>query len=265
MAKNNIMSVAEFLQWEKYSRDTIDLKRTYVDITGDLVCGVLLSQIMYWHLPDKDGKTKMNVVEEGKYWIRKKREDWWEECRITPKQFDRASAHLCKLGFAESKSFIFSGRYTKHIRLNIEKVIYAISTLNGNGNSPKSSGSDHSSKGKGVFPKGSIIDSSEGKGTDVINPCNNCKSEHENLQTTEKTTNKDIPYSRKKKEKPKSVEKTSVDKPSVQYGTVDSRFSLADSKEKKFSQILKNKKIEIPNIERKDLKKNFVGNPAKFK
>lgn len=79
-------------------------------------------------------------------------------------------------------------------------------------------------------------------------------------ENKEKENKNNIPYSRKKKEKPKSV-----DKPSVQHGTVDSRFSLADSKEKKFSQILKNKKIEIPNIERKDLKKNFVGNPAKFK
>lgn len=86
----------------------------------------------------------------------------------------------------------------------------------------------------------------------------NIEEQYQRLQT--KITNKDIPYGRKKKEKPKSV-----DKPSVQHGTVDSRFSLADSKEKKFSQILKNKKIEIPNIERKDLKKNFVGNPAKFK
>ena len=49
------MTRQEFIAWEQVSRDTIDVKRCYVDIAGDLVAGILLSQIVYWHLPDKDG------------------------------------------------------------------------------------------------------------------------------------------------------------------------------------------------------------------
>ena len=45
------MTRQEFIAWEQVSRDTIDVKRCYVDIAGDLVAGILLSQIVYWHLP----------------------------------------------------------------------------------------------------------------------------------------------------------------------------------------------------------------------
>ena len=40
-----------FLEWERRSRDTIDVKRCYVDVAGGLVAGVLLSQVVYWFLP----------------------------------------------------------------------------------------------------------------------------------------------------------------------------------------------------------------------
>ena len=83
-----------FLAWEAASRDTIDVKRIYIDIAGeDLIAGILLSQILFWFLPDHDGKHKSCLESDvnGKYWLVKKREAWWYECRISPKQFDRAS------------------------------------------------------------------------------------------------------------------------------------------------------------------------------
>jgi len=47
------MEFNEFLSWELTTRDTIDFKKIYVDIAGDLIAGLLLSQIIYWHLPSK--------------------------------------------------------------------------------------------------------------------------------------------------------------------------------------------------------------------
>lgn len=59
----------------------------YIDITGDLVAGTLLSQIMYWFA---DGKNRPTVDRDGYFWIAKRREDWMNEIRITSKQYDRA-------------------------------------------------------------------------------------------------------------------------------------------------------------------------------
>ena len=91
---------------------------SYIDITADLEAGILLSQIIYWHLPDKEGEQKLTVQRDGHWWLAKAREDWWNECRLTPKQFDRAIRHL------ETKHLIVAQIYkwqrvnTKHIRVD---------------------------------------------------------------------------------------------------------------------------------------------------
>jgi len=129
----------EFLAWEQMSRDTIDVKKVYIDIAEDLVAGILLSQIIYWYLPDQEGKTKLRVEKDGQLWLAKGREDWWEECRITPKQFDRAIKILQKKGLVEKKIFKFNGNPTTHIRLNFDVLIQYLSvfTQRVKTNSPK--------------------------------------------------------------------------------------------------------------------------------
>ena len=49
-----------FLTWEKTTWDTVDFKRIYVDMAGDRVAGLMLSQLVYWCLlPNKNGKSKL--------------------------------------------------------------------------------------------------------------------------------------------------------------------------------------------------------------
>jgi len=124
-----MQNIQEFLAWEQMSRDTIDVKKVYIDIAEDLVAGVLLSQIIYWYLPDQEGKTKLRVERDGQLWLVKGREDWWEECRISPKQFDRAIAILQKKGLVEKKIFKFNGNPTTHIRLNFDVLIQYLSVF----------------------------------------------------------------------------------------------------------------------------------------
>lgn len=107
----------DFIAWEKASQDTVDVKLIYIDMVEDLVAGILLSQIVYWYLPNKNGESKLRVKKEGQYWIAKKREDWWDEIRISPKQFDRASEILVCKGIIEKKKFKFAGDPVVHIRL----------------------------------------------------------------------------------------------------------------------------------------------------
>jgi len=38
----------QFLLWERASRDTLEVKRLYIDMAGDLVAGIVLSQIVFY-------------------------------------------------------------------------------------------------------------------------------------------------------------------------------------------------------------------------
>lgn len=115
----------EYLSWEQSSRDTIDVKRAYIDAAGDLPSGVLLSQLVYWYLPAQ-GKSKLRVVREDKLWLVKRREDWWEECRLTVKQVDRSLKVLRDKGFIETKLFKYKGAATMHIALNIDALLEGV-------------------------------------------------------------------------------------------------------------------------------------------
>lgn len=111
------MSFDHFLRWEKASRQSIDFKTVYVDMTGDLIAGLLLSQIVYWHLPDDAGKSKLRVERDGILWLVKSHDDWWAEVRISAKQAKRALALLERQGLIERQYHRFNGLRTTHIRI----------------------------------------------------------------------------------------------------------------------------------------------------
>jgi hypothetical protein len=106
-----------FFKWERASRDTIDVKKIYIDMAGDLVAGIVLSQLIYWHLPDERGRVRLRVQKGGKKWLAKARHEWWTECRVSPKQVDRALKILAGKGLIEVTTHRFNGAPTKHIRI----------------------------------------------------------------------------------------------------------------------------------------------------
>jgi len=116
----------EFLSWEQASRQTIDFKVIYVDATGDLIAGLLLSQIIYWNLPNKAGQSKFKAKLDGKPALAKERGKWWDECRITAKQYDRAVKILQNLGIVEVKNSLFNGVKMPFIVLNSKKLLSAV-------------------------------------------------------------------------------------------------------------------------------------------
>jgi hypothetical protein len=130
-----------FIKWEHFARDIIDFKRLYVDMTappgsaqkGNALAGLMLSQIVYYHLPDRRGHPKLHIERDGHLWLVKKRTDWWEECRLTPKQVDRCLALLGKGRYIGKKAdnkwvpgrnlivintWKYANTPTHHIRLN---------------------------------------------------------------------------------------------------------------------------------------------------
>jgi hypothetical protein len=46
---------------ELIANDSILLRRIYIDILGDVYTALILSQIIYWNLPDKNGRLRLRV------------------------------------------------------------------------------------------------------------------------------------------------------------------------------------------------------------
>ena len=115
-----------FIKAEAESRDTIDVKRVYVVMCGgNFADAVMLSQIIYWNLPDKAGKTKLRVQKDGEFWLAKTNKDWYDEIAMTEQVAGRARRRLAKLGFIESRVYRFDGLATSHIRIKWDAFIAA--------------------------------------------------------------------------------------------------------------------------------------------
>lgn len=119
----------EFLLWEKSTRDTIDFKKVYVDMAGELAAGLMLSEIIYWYLPGEHGHNKLKVSHEEQLWIAVARHEWWERARLTPRQADRAIKQLLDKQLIFKDVFKFNGSPTTHVRLNEEHFFALLSEL----------------------------------------------------------------------------------------------------------------------------------------
>lgn len=99
----------------------------YIDIAGDLTAGVLLSQIMYWF--DKDSKNervRTKIKKNGYFWIARRRDEWANEIRVSPKQYDSAMKKLKAKDLVIVEKFKINGAPTTHIRPNDETINIAI-------------------------------------------------------------------------------------------------------------------------------------------
>ncbi|MBN1836304.1 MAG: hypothetical protein JW820_10675 [Spirochaetales bacterium] len=179
-----LSSFDDFLAWERASRDTIDLKKIYIDVCGDLNAGLMLSQLIYWCLPDAEGESKLRVYKNGIGWVAKSRAEWWEETRQSPREVDRAKTILVRKGFAEVNQFRFDGLRTDHYRLLPEGVLAALNEILRN---PLANPYKRPKSGPGVTEKGiPMLPKTE-------YPCyENCKTHvtENDIPTITKTTTK---------------------------------------------------------------------------
>lgn len=120
---------SSIFQLETFARSGYMVRLAYVDITEDLIAGILLGQIVYWYMPNEQGKSKLRVKKNGEFWLAKSREDWKDEIRITPKQYDRAIKILISKGLVEVQKFKFNGAPTNHIKLNISEVTQRVKSI----------------------------------------------------------------------------------------------------------------------------------------
>ncbi len=112
-----------FIKWERTSRDTIDFKKIYCDIADDVIAGLMLSEIVYWYLPSKNGKSKLRVERDDYLWIVIRREDWWNRIRVSARQADKAIGRLIERGVIKKEIYKFNGEPTTHLRIVEEKFL----------------------------------------------------------------------------------------------------------------------------------------------
>lgn len=103
-----------------YRNNYILTHNACIDMTGDLIAGMLLDRIMYWFSAGEDGKRRVRVVRDGYYWLVKQRTDWYDEIRISPKQYDRAAKILAEKGLIHTAKYRFNGVIQIHIRPDYE-------------------------------------------------------------------------------------------------------------------------------------------------
>ena len=113
-----VLTHNSFIGWELASKDTIDVKKIYIDVADDVIAGMLLSQIVYWNLPDKQGRTRLRVKKGEHLWLAKRHEDWKDEIRLTARQVRYALDRLKAKNIVTVKLYKFNGAPTTHIRIN---------------------------------------------------------------------------------------------------------------------------------------------------
>ena len=118
------MDMEKFLALKSVEQQRINFEMTYVDMAGgDLIAGLLLSQIIYWFTPNKHGKSKIKATYKGRPALAKSRDEWYKEIRITKRQYDRAIKTLKEKGIIDIENSMFNSKRTPFIMLNEETFL----------------------------------------------------------------------------------------------------------------------------------------------
>jgi hypothetical protein len=111
--------IIAFLSGERAEKDTIAVKKIYVDLAGSLAGGVILGQILYWH------GGRLRVQKHGHFWLAKQYKDWWDEVRVKEKTAQRVIEKLVERGYIEKRVHRFGGLATTHLRVIWENFLDA--------------------------------------------------------------------------------------------------------------------------------------------
>jgi hypothetical protein len=95
----------------------IEIRLDLVKVGGDVIVGILLSRIVFWHEPKGIRRSTRHVFRDGVLWIAKTQAEWMAECHISRKQYRRAITVLKKKGLVEVRVMKFDGVTMIHTRL----------------------------------------------------------------------------------------------------------------------------------------------------
>lgn len=111
--------------------DKLLLRRAHIDLCdGDHLAATIFSQLLYYHLPDQKGRgTRLRVQKDGHYWVAKKYNDWYEECRINEFTARNKIGQLKKTGLIRTDNFRFNGLKILHLRIDFECMAARVAAL----------------------------------------------------------------------------------------------------------------------------------------
>ena len=124
MPKDGEINWDQFCIMEQLTHDSIDLKKAYIDMAGgNILAGLFISQVVFWELPNRSGADKKTIKMNGKLWIIKTSQQWYEETRLKEKQLLRCVEFWKekKVIYVEVHHFI--GKKSRYICLNKNKFI----------------------------------------------------------------------------------------------------------------------------------------------
>lgn len=122
MSKNNENTFESICQVMDAFENPILIDKITLNMSGDLATASVLSRLRYWFSPSKkNGQQRTRIIKEGKTWVARTKEEWWEECGVTCKQMRRIAKKLKDLKLVEIKYFRFNGLRTSHWHLNIQE------------------------------------------------------------------------------------------------------------------------------------------------
>jgi hypothetical protein len=149
-------SAQQILDFHRETRSFIIVNKIFIDAAGDLVTGAILNQIVFWSVPNHNGKSKLTVSHDGHLWLAKRRADWSDELRISPKQADRAIGKLVADGIIVKKIYRYNGSPTQHVRLHMDGLLAAVNAVSGAASASQESGALLLDGEAGSGPKGDL-------------------------------------------------------------------------------------------------------------
>ena len=233
-----------FLAWERVSRDTLDVKRIYFDIAEDVIAGLMLSEIIYWYLPSRDGQpNKLRIERDGEQWIAVSHAGWYERLRLSRKQADSGLSKLQALGLIEKTIYKFDGAPTIHIRLVVTAFLEKWNALidnEVNNALPQSDGGanpfvqkgqiDLSEKGKSICPKrANPLTKTTTKTTTKIKDCE-ADASHESASALENPNPQNFKSLNDSPKQPKLPPIKSDNEPLIPYSNGKGEFAQAKAR-----------------------------------
>lgn len=93
-------------------QNVITVYRSFVEFTGSLEAGMMLSQLLYW--------TPRTGVEGG--WVAKSDKEWMKELCLTRYSTRKASTRLEGMKICKTKKAMFKGANTTHYKLDLDAL-----------------------------------------------------------------------------------------------------------------------------------------------
>ena len=84
---------------------------------GDSNMATFLKQIVYWHLPNKKGQTKLTIIRDNEVWLAKKDTDWFGECGLSFKQIRKIKKEAIDQELIKINLWMFIGIKMTHFAI----------------------------------------------------------------------------------------------------------------------------------------------------